>query len=71
MFQKSLRRLSLEPLHNLNLSMSKILKECEIYHLGSDELVQKVRDLQLEARPFSGLQKIILRGCKVLLGGIE
>lgn len=58
-----------EPLHNLHLGISKLVKECTMSYLSSDRLMtgggEKGR------KPFVKVRTRILRGCNALLATIE
>ena len=60
-----------EPLHNLHLGISKLLKTCTIQLLSSDDLYTHPTKNSRQQRKFSSIKNKVLRSCNALLAAIE
>ena len=60
-----------EPLHNLFLGVSKLLKHCMFQYLSSQTLSTKPSGLQTVPRLFSSVKTAVLRGCNSILSEFQ
>ena len=60
-----------EPLHNLHLGISKLLKTCMVQMLNSNSMFTNPNDNRRGQKRYSSMKTAILRGCNSLLAAIQ